>query len=66
MTGPMSNSVKPSPDLGIRETATELRVSADTVRRYVASGRLSAYRLGPRLIRVRRESIDALLAGASR
>ena len=56
---------KPSQDLGIRETATELRVSADTVRRYVASGRLSAYRLGPRLLRVRRESIDALLAGAT-
>jgi excisionase family DNA binding protein len=52
-------------DPGIRDTATELGLSVDTVRRYIATGRLSAYRIGPRLLRVRRESIDALLSGAS-
>jgi excisionase family DNA binding protein len=59
-----TTTATPSRDPGIRETATELGLSVETIRRYIASGRLHAYRVGPRLLRVRRESIDALLAGA--
>lgn len=32
-----------------------------TLRRYVAEGKLPAYRLGPRLLRFRRSDLDALL-----
>jgi excisionase family DNA binding protein len=60
----MSTTATPSRDPGIRDTATELGLSIDTVRRYIATGRLRAYRVGPRLLRVRREDIDALLAAS--
>lgn len=60
----MTLTATPGRDPGIRDTATELRLSPDTVRRYIATGRLRAYRVGPRLLRVVREDIDKLLAGA--
>jgi excisionase family DNA binding protein len=37
--------------------ATYLGLSEKTVRRYIADGRLVAYRVGPRAIRVDRESV---------
>ena len=43
--------------LTVKETAQILRVSQITVRRYIASGRLSAERVGHG-IRVRREAIE--------
>ena len=44
------------------ETAAEmLAVHPRTIRRYVASGDLPAYRIGPRQIRVRASDVDALL-----
>ena len=44
------------------ETAAEmLAVHPRTIRRYVASGDLPAYRIGPRQIRVRTSDVDALL-----
>ncbi|MGH2614435.1 MAG: helix-turn-helix domain-containing protein [Thermomicrobiales bacterium] len=43
--------------LTVKETARELRVSPITVRRYIASGKLRAERVG-RGIRVRREAIE--------
>lgn len=36
-------------------------VSPRTLRRYIASGRLAGYRVGPRLVRVDLNEIDALL-----
>lgn len=37
-------------------------VDPQTIRRYIANQKLNAYRVGPRLIRVRRdEKFDALL-----
>jgi len=36
----------------IKEAAETVGVSARTIRRYIASGRIPAYRLGPRMIRV--------------
>jgi excisionase family DNA binding protein len=46
--------------LTVNETAQLLRVSPITVRRYIASGRLAAERVG-RGIRVRREAIEAFI-----
>ncbi|ADL71294.1 hypothetical protein SEA_MORROW_35 [Mycobacterium phage Morrow] len=45
----------------IQQTADYLGVSVKTVRRYIADGRLKAIRLGPRLIRVERDSVEALM-----
>jgi excisionase family DNA binding protein len=46
--------------LTVDETAKLLKVAPVTVRRYIADGRLPAVRVG-RSVRVRRESIGALL-----
>lgn len=44
------------------QTAAEyMGVSVKTVRRYIADGRLKAVRMGPRLIRVDRQSIEKLM-----
>lgn len=47
--------------LSMTETADLLGLSERTVRRYIASGQLRAHRLGPRMIRVERESVAGLL-----
>lgn len=43
------------------QAATELAVSERSVRRYLAAGLLSGVRVGPRLIRITRESLDKML-----
>jgi excisionase family DNA binding protein len=48
------------PNLSIQQAADHLGVSTKTIRRYIASGRLDAERVGPRLIRIDRESLAAL------
>lgn len=45
----------------IHTTAEYLGVSTKTVRRYIAAGRLTGYRLGNRLIRVDLDEADAML-----
>ena len=49
----------PTELLTIREAARFLKVSPLTVRRWLKQGRLPAYRLGPRAIRIRRADLDA-------
>lgn len=44
----------------IQQAADWLGVDPKTIRRYIAQGRLSAVRVGPRLIRIERESLQAL------
>jgi excisionase family DNA binding protein len=44
----------------INQTAEYFGVDVKTVRRWIAQGRLTAYRIGPRLIRIDRESIIKL------
>ena len=39
---------------------TALGVDPKTVRRYISQGRLKVVRVGPRLIRIERESLDSL------
>ena len=52
----------PRPYLTIRETAALLALSVRTIHRYIAEGKLRAYRVaGERPIRIKREDVDALL-----
>lgn len=44
----------------IGQAADELQVCERTVRRYISQGRLKGVRLGERLIRIERASLDAL------
>ncbi len=47
--------------LTIADTAERLHVSTKTVRRRIADGRLTAYRVGPHLIRLDPAEVDGLL-----
>lgn len=47
--------------ISITEAAQYLGVSTKTIRRYIATGRLTGYRAGPRLLRVDRTELDGLL-----
>jgi excisionase family DNA binding protein len=58
----MSAPTTPARQLdSIGEAAAYLGVSTKTIRRWIASGDLSAYRAGPRLIRVDHAELDARL-----
>jgi excisionase family DNA binding protein len=48
------------PLASIKQAAECLGVNQKTVRRYIADGRIKAKRIGPRLIRIERESLLAL------
>jgi excisionase family DNA binding protein len=51
-----------TPDLiGIPEAAAILAVDDHTIRRQIAAGRLPAYRVGTKIIRLRREDVEKLL-----
>ncbi len=50
--------------LTVPQAAEVLKVSAVTVSRWLKQGRLPAYRVGPRAVRIRREDIDRVLAPA--
>jgi excisionase family DNA binding protein len=50
------------PYLTIRETAALLAPSTRTIHRYIAEGKLKAYRVaGEKVIRIKREDVEALL-----
>jgi excisionase family DNA binding protein len=44
----------------IQQAAQWLGVHPKTIRRYIAQGRIKAVRVGPRLLRIERESLLAL------
>ena len=46
--------------IGLQEAAERCDVSYRTVRRWIAEGRLSAVRIGPRLLKVSLADLDAL------
>lgn len=47
--------------LSVNDAAEYLGVTTRTVRQMIADGHLRGYRCGPRLIRLRRDEIDAAL-----
>lgn len=48
-------------DLTIKEAAAQMNVHEETVRRWIQSGTLTAYRLnGKKLIRIAQKDLDAL------
>ena len=47
--------------LTIAEAAERIRVNPKTIRRRIADGSLTGYRVGPRLIRLDPAEVDALL-----
>jgi excisionase family DNA binding protein len=47
--------------ISIAETAQVMKVSTKTVRRYIAQGRITAHRMGPRFIRIDRAEIERTL-----
>lgn len=47
--------------LGLNEAAEHLGVNPRTIRRYIASGRLTGYRVGPRLIKIDLDELESLL-----
>jgi len=47
--------------IAIAAAAKRDGVSTKTIRRYIAAGLLTAYRVGPRMIRVDLAEVDALL-----
>jgi excisionase family DNA binding protein len=50
--------------ISMQEAADTYGVSTKTIRRYIASGRLTAYRVGPRLIRLDAEQVRDQLLGS--
>jgi excisionase family DNA binding protein len=57
----MSDKSKRRHLISIDQASQELQVSPRSVRRYIASGLLKAHRIGPRLIRIDAESLDAMV-----
>lgn len=49
------------PYLSIGETADYLGITTRTVRQMIADGRLIGYKLGARVVRLRRDEIDAAM-----
>jgi excisionase family DNA binding protein len=47
--------------IGLQEAADRCGVSYRSVRRYIATGRLSAFRVGPRLLKVDAAELDAFI-----
>lgn len=47
--------------LSIFDAAAYLGVTPRTIRQMIADGRLRGYRSGPRLVRLRRDEIDAAM-----
>lgn len=44
----------------LAQTSEKLSLDQKTIRRYIATGRLTGYRIGPRAIRVDADEVEAL------
>jgi excisionase family DNA binding protein len=51
----------PTEWLSVDDVSQALGVTAHTVRNWIAQGSLAASRIGPRLIRIRRADLEAML-----
>lgn len=52
--------------LSTKQAAEHLSVSVNTVRNYVAAGRIKARRVGPKLLRFDRVELDRFIEGKTR
>ena len=57
----LSVSADPAQLLSLQQAAEESACSVSTIRNLLARGDLTAYRFGRRLIRIRRQDLEALL-----
>lgn len=57
----MRTLIKPRPLLSVDQAADALGCTSRTIRRYISDGRLTGYRVGPRLIRIDAAELDRLL-----
>ncbi len=59
----MPKTAEPTVDplLTLEDVAERLGVHIRTLHRFVADGRLPAYRIGPRLVRIRTSDVEAFL-----
>lgn len=48
--------------LSIREAGRQLKVSRTTIHRWLKQGRLRAYHIGPKAVRIRRPDIERVIA----
>ena len=55
----MSRIAVPGRLVSLEDAAQHYSVSVKTVRRWIAAGRIEGYRVGPRLLRVRLDSMDS-------
>jgi excisionase family DNA binding protein len=55
------NSTRRKELMGLPQAAQYADVHARTIRRWIASGVLTAYRVGPRLIKIDRHELDGIL-----
>lgn len=58
---PALRAASERPYLSIAETADYLGITTRTVRQMVADGRLRGYKLGARVVRLRRDEIDSAM-----
>lgn len=58
---PNAHQDAPTEWVSIEEFSRHVGVSKPTVRRWIAQGRITAYRLGPQLIRINRAEADSQL-----
>lgn len=49
------------PDLSLTEAAEHFNLAPRTIRRYIAQGKLPAYRVGPKVLRIRLEDLENLM-----
>lgn len=54
-------SARNAATVSIAQAAEELGLTEKTVRRYIAAGRLPAYRVGPRNVRIKTSDLESLL-----
>ncbi|WP_315092723.1 helix-turn-helix domain-containing protein [uncultured Cellulomonas sp.] len=53
--------VQPTEFISVADVAAELRVTQRFVRRLIADGELHAVKIGSRLVRIRRDDLEAIL-----
>lgn len=59
---PKGHAMNPATELiSLEEASNILGCSTKTVRRRIAEGKLTGYRMGPRFIRLRRSEVEQLL-----